>query len=93
MRQFLGHSLVAWNNKKQNFVALSTAEVKYLVVDNCCVQILYMKQQLHDFGVIFENVPIMCDNTSVINISKNLIQHSRTKHIEIRHYFLRDHSQ
>ena len=38
-------------------------------------------------------IPIKCDNTSIINISKNLIQYSRTKHIEIRHHFIRDHVQ
>ena len=38
-------------------------------------------------------IPIKCDNTSTINLSKNFIQHSRTKHIEIRHHFIRDHIQ
>ena len=46
--------------------------------------------QLSDFGVTIDIVPIYCDNTSAINISKNLVQHSRTKHIDIRHHFLRD---
>ena len=52
-----------------------------------------MKQILSDFNLSFEHVPIKCDNTSTINISKNLVQHFRTKHIEIRHHFLRDHAQ
>ena len=52
-----------------------------------------MKQQLNDFDVKFNNVPILCDNTSAINLSKNPIQHSRSKHIEIRHHFLRDHTK
>ena len=52
-----------------------------------------MKQTLSDFDLSFEHVPIKCDNTSVISISKNLMQHSRTKHIEIRHHFLRDQAQ
>ena len=52
-----------------------------------------MKQTFSDFDLSFDHVPIKCDNTSVISISKNLVQHSRTKHIEIRHHFLRDHAQ
>ncbi|CAL0313915.1 unnamed protein product [Lupinus luteus] len=52
-----------------------------------------MKQQLKDFGINLEKIPIKCDNTSAINLSKNPVLHSRTKHIEIRHHFLRDHVQ
>ena len=50
-----------------------------------------MKQTLRDQGIKLDQIPILCDNTSAINLSKNPIQHSRTKHIEIRHHFLRDH--
>ena len=52
-----------------------------------------MKQQLEDFKLMYNHIPIKCDNTSAINLSKNPIQHSRTKHIEIRYHFLRDHVQ
>ena len=52
-----------------------------------------MKQTHSDFNLIFEHVPIKCGDTSAISISKNPMQHSRTKHIEIRHHFLRDHAQ
>ncbi|RVX06552.1 Retrovirus-related Pol polyprotein from transposon RE2 [Vitis vinifera] len=90
---FLGHSPVSWHSKKQNLVALSTAEAEYIAAGLCCAQILWMKQTLSDFNLIFEHVPIKCDNTSAINISKNPVQHSRTKHMEIRHHFLRDHAQ
>ena len=54
---------------------------------------LWIKQQLEDYGVSQTKIPIKCDNTSAINLSKNPIQHSRTKHIEIRHHFIRDHVQ
>ena len=80
-------------SKKQNSMALSTVEAKYIAASLHYGQILWMKQTLSDFELSFEDVPIKCDNTSAINISKNLVQHSRTKHIEIRHHFLRDHAQ
>ena len=52
-----------------------------------------MKQALVDNGIRLENVPIMCNNKGAIYLSKNPVQHSRTKHIEIRHHFLRDNVQ
>jgi hypothetical protein len=87
----LGRSLVSWTSKKQNTVALSTAEVEYIAAGACWTQILYMKQTLLDYGVVLEKVPLSCDNESAIKIANNPIQHSRTKHIDIRHHFLRDH--
>ena len=89
--QFLGPCLVSWSSRKQNSVAISTTEAEYVAAGSCCAQILWMRQTLKDFGVIFDPTPIFCDNTSTINLAKNPIQHSRTKHIEIRHHFLRDH--
>jgi hypothetical protein len=87
----LGRSLVSWTSKKQNSVSLSTAEAEYIVAGACCTQILYMKQTLLDYGVVLEKVPLLCDNESAVKIVNNLVQHSRTKHIDIRHHFLRDH--
>jgi hypothetical protein len=87
----LGRSLVSWTSKKQNSVALSTAEAEYIVVGACCTQILYMKQTLLDYGVVLEKVPLLCDNESSVKIGNNPVQHSHTKHIDIRHHFLRDH--
>jgi len=52
-----------------------------------------MKQQLEDFKLKVDHIPIRCDNTSAINIFKNPILHSQTKHIEIRHHFICDHVQ
>lgn len=70
---------------------LSTAEVEYIAAGSCCAQILWLKQQLHDYGVILGSISLNCDNTSGINISKNSIMNSRTKHNDIHHHFLRDH--
>ena len=88
--EFLGDCLVAWHSKKQTSVALSTAEGEYIAAGSCCAQILWMQQTLQDFGIFYTNIPIYCDNTSAINISKNPVMHSRTKHIDVRHHFLRD---
>ena len=65
-------------------MALSTTEVEYIAAGNCCAQILWMKQQLEDYNIFLNHIPLKCDNTSVINLTKNPIMHSRTKHIEIR---------
>jgi hypothetical protein len=89
--QFLGRSLVSWSSKKQNSVALSTAEAEYVAASACCAQLLWMKQTLSDYGCKFSKIPLLCDNESAIKLANNLVQHSRTKHIGIRHHFLRDH--
>jgi hypothetical protein len=89
--QFLGWSLVAWSSKKQNSVALSTVEAEYVAAGACCGQLLWMRQTLSDFGCHFDAIPLLCDNESAIKLANNPVQHSRTKHINIRHHFLRDH--
>ncbi|WVZ83194.1 LOW QUALITY PROTEIN: hypothetical protein U9M48_030364 [Paspalum notatum var. saurae] len=90
-RQFLGSSLVSWSSKKQNSVALSTAEAEYIEAGACCAQLLWMRQTLSDFGCKFRRIPLLCDSKSAIQLANNPVQHSRTKHIDIRHHFLRDH--
>ena len=72
---------------------MSTTEAEYIAASLYCSQVLWQKQQLMDYGIKLNHIPIKFDNTSAINLSKNLIQHSRTKHIDIRHHFLRDHVQ
>ena len=77
---------MSWSSKKQNCVALSTVEV-----GACCAQLLWMRQTLRDFGCHFTKIPLLCDNESDIKLANNPVNHSRTKHIDIRHHFLRDH--
>jgi len=89
--QFLGGRLVSWFSKKQHSIATSTAEAEYVAAGSCCAQILWMKQQLMDYGVECKEVKIMCDNTSAIAITQNPVLHSRTKHIDIKYHFIRDH--
>jgi hypothetical protein len=91
--QFLGRSLVSWASKKQNSVALSTAEAEYIAASHCCAQLLWMRQTLRDYGYKLSKVPLLCDSESAIRIADNLVEHSRTVHIDIQYYFLRDHQQ
>lgn len=88
--QYLGTTLVSWSSKKQNTVALSTAEAEYVVDATCCSQVLWIKQQVRDFGNKFKCVPIYCDNTSAICISNDPFHHTRVKHIYIRYHFPED---
>nr|GEV14042.1 retrovirus-related Pol polyprotein from transposon TNT 1-94 [Tanacetum cinerariifolium] len=67
------------------------AEAEYVDAVGCCANILWMKSQLTYYDIIYEKVPIFCDNTSAIAISNNPVLHSRTKHIDIRYHFIRDY--
>jgi hypothetical protein len=83
--------LVSWLRKKQSSISLSTAEAEYIAETTCCTQVLWMKQTLTDIQVEYdEPIPIYCDNTSAINISKNPVMHSKTKHIPIKYHFLQE---
>ncbi|GKE79772.1 hypothetical protein Tco_1549772 [Tanacetum coccineum] len=87
--QLLGGKLVCWSAKKQQSVAMSSAEAEYVAVAGCCANILWIKSQL--INIIYEKVPIFFDNISAIAISNNPVLHSRAKHIDIGYHFIRDH--
>ena len=80
---YVGNNLVSWMSKKWNSISLSTVEAKYIAAGSYCTQLLWMQKLLHDYGICQEHLTIYCDNTNAINIFKNLVQHSRTKHKEI----------
>ncbi|GJQ92721.1 hypothetical protein Tco_0003860 [Tanacetum coccineum] len=88
--QFLGKTLILGQCKKQTVVATSTTEAEYVAAANCCGQVLWIQNQMLDFGFNFMNTKIYIDNESIICIVKNPVFHSKTKHIEIRHHFIRD---
>ena len=89
---YLGECLLSWLSKKQSSLYLSTVEVEYIATTTCCTQVLWMKQTLTDIHVEYdEPIPIYCDNKSAISISKNLVMHSKMKHIPIKYHFLREH--
>ncbi|GJV30839.1 putative ribonuclease H-like domain-containing protein [Tanacetum coccineum] len=88
--QFLGKRLISWQCKKQTIVANSTTEAEYVAAANCCGQVLWIQNQMLDYGFNFMNTKIYIDNESTICIVKNPVFHSKTKHIKIRHNFIRD---
>ncbi|GJY19738.1 copia protein [Tanacetum coccineum] len=90
---FMGCFLTSWLSKKQTALAISTTEAEYVSATKACQQALWMKQALIDYDVRLDDVPIMCGNKDAIDLSKNPVKDSRTKHIEIRHHFLRDNVQ
>ncbi|GJZ56726.1 hypothetical protein Tco_0612220 [Tanacetum coccineum] len=90
---FMGCWLTSWFSKKQTALVISMIEAEYLSAGKACQQALWMKQDLIDYDIRLDNIPIMCDNKGAIDLSRNLVQHSRTKHIEFRHHFLRDNVQ
>ncbi|GJX96532.1 retrovirus-related pol polyprotein from transposon TNT 1-94 [Tanacetum coccineum] len=88
--QFLRDKLVSWSSKKQKSTAISTTEAEYIAMSGCCAQILWMRSQLTDCGFVFNKIPLYCDNRSAIALCCNNVQHSRSKHIDIRHHFIRE---
>ncbi|GJY38892.1 putative ribonuclease H-like domain-containing protein [Tanacetum coccineum] len=88
--QFLGRRLITWQCKKQTIMANSTIEAEYVAAANCCGQVLWIQNQMMDYGFNFMNTKIHIDNESTISVIKNPVAHSRTKHIEIQFHFISD---
>ncbi|GKE27207.1 hypothetical protein Tco_1442591 [Tanacetum coccineum] len=89
----MGCCLTSLFSKKQTALAISTTEAKYVSACKACQQALLMKQTLVDYDIKLNDIPVLCDNKGAIDLSKNPVLHSRTKHIEIRHHFLRNNVQ
>nr|GEX67895.1 uncharacterized mitochondrial protein AtMg00810-like [Tanacetum cinerariifolium] len=88
--QFFGDKLVSWSSKKWKSTAIYTTDAEYIAMSGCCAQILWMRSQLTDYGFDFNKIPLYCDNRSAIALCCNNVHHSRSKHIDIRHHFIRD---
>ncbi|WVZ98058.1 hypothetical protein U9M48_043541 [Paspalum notatum var. saurae] len=89
--QLLGTFLVSWSSLKQATVSLSTTKRVHLPSLAARSQLLWMKATLSDFGLKYGRISLLVDSTSAISVAKNPVLHSRTKHIDVRFYFLRDH--
>nr|GEW92641.1 retrovirus-related Pol polyprotein from transposon TNT 1-94 [Tanacetum cinerariifolium] len=89
--QFLGgDKLVSWSSKKHECTSMSLAEAEYVSLSACCVQVLWMRTQLTYYGFHFDKIPMYCDSKAAIAISCNPVQHSRTKHNDVRYHFIKE---
>ncbi|GKD31183.1 hypothetical protein Tco_1241961 [Tanacetum coccineum] len=84
-------SYISWRqNTKLASTAISTTEAEYIALSGCCAQILWMRSQLRDYGFAFNKILMYCDNQSAIALCCNSVQHSRSKHIDIHHHFIKE---
>ncbi|GJW87993.1 hypothetical protein Tco_0163333 [Tanacetum coccineum] len=88
--QLLGDRLVSWSSKRQKRVVISSTEAEYIALSGCCAQVLWMRSQLTDYSFGFNKIPMYCDNKSAIALCCNNVQHSRSKHIDIRFHFIKE---
>nr|GEX42006.1 copia protein [Tanacetum cinerariifolium] len=81
----------SWSSKKQDCIAMSTAEAEYVSLSAYCAQVIWMRTQLLDYGYKYSRILMYCDSKSAIAISCNPVQHSKTKHIDTRYHFIKEH--
>nr|GEX69466.1 putative RNA-directed DNA polymerase [Tanacetum cinerariifolium] len=86
-----GEKLASWSSKKQDCTTISSAKAEYVSLSACCAQVIWMRTRLLDYGFRYHNILIYCDSQSAIAISCNPVKHSRTKHINIRYHFIKEH--
>nr|GEZ04380.1 retrovirus-related Pol polyprotein from transposon TNT 1-94 [Tanacetum cinerariifolium] len=85
-----GDKLVSWSSKKQDRTSVSSAKAEYVSLSVCCAQVLWIRTQLIDYGFHFDKISMYCDSKAAIAISCNPVQHSRTKHINVRYHFIKE---
>nr|GEU83696.1 copia protein [Tanacetum cinerariifolium] len=91
--QLLGERLISWSSKRQKSDAISSTKAKYIAMSGCCAQVLWMRSQLTDYGLGFNKILMYCDNKSAIALFCNNVQHSRSKHIDIRFHFIKEQAE
>ena len=85
---------ISWSCKRQQTVALSTTEAEYMALSAATQEVLWLQQFEHElFPSISTPIRIYCDNKSAINLANCDGYHARTKHIDIRHHFIRQKIQ
>nr|GEW97824.1 hypothetical protein [Tanacetum cinerariifolium] len=88
--QFLEERLISWSSKRQKSAAISRTESEYIALSGCCAQILWMRLQLTNYGLGFNKIPMYRDNKSAIALCYNNVQHSWSKHVDIRYHFIKE---
>ncbi|GJT22128.1 retrovirus-related pol polyprotein from transposon TNT 1-94 [Tanacetum coccineum] len=88
--QLLGDRIVSWSSKREKSAAISSTEAEYIALSGCSAQVLWMRSQFTDYGLEFNKIPMYCDNKSAIALCCNNVQHSRSKHIDIRFHFIKE---
>ncbi|GJX75481.1 retrovirus-related pol polyprotein from transposon TNT 1-94 [Tanacetum coccineum] len=88
--QFLGSDKLVSSSKKQDYTSMSLAEAEYVSLSTCCAQVLWIRTQLTDYGFYFDKIPMHYDSQAAIAISCNPVKHSRTKHIDVKHHFIKE---
>ena len=83
--------MISWFSKKQSIVSVSTAKVEYIVTFYTCCEVIWLRKLMSGiFDVEVDTTVICCDNQSCIKMTKNLVFHDKSKHIEIRYFYIRD---
>ncbi|XP_074356626.1 secreted RxLR effector protein 161-like [Apium graveolens] len=86
----LGTTAVSWSSKKQPIVNLSTTEAEFIAATACACQAIWLRRILEELQVKqVKATTIFCDNNSAIKLSRNPVLHGRSKHIDVKYYFLR----
>nr|GEU93919.1 ribonuclease H-like domain-containing protein [Tanacetum cinerariifolium] len=83
----------SWSSKKQRSTAILTTKAtkaEYINMSGCYAQLLWMRSQLTEYDFAFNKIPLYCDNRSAIALCCNNVQGSQSKHIDIRHHFIRE---
>jgi hypothetical protein len=87
----LGSTMISWASRKHKYVALSTTEAEYIAACEACTEAVWLRKMIYG---LFDQVPdstvIYCDNQSCMRLSEHPVFHDRSKHIEIKYYFIRD---
>ena len=87
----VGGNLMTWRSKKQKVVALSSAEAEFWGVAKGITEVLWLRKLLTELGyTLTKSCELYCDNQAAINIFENLVQHDRTKHVEVDKHFIKE---